>query len=73
MGIMGNFLDSNFSLEVVTDSPGEHRPNQPYSQPNLTGFYMAETLWPNGTLAPHAPEPDKGRSSGDSSHRNIEN
>jgi hypothetical protein len=45
MGIMGSFLDSNFSLDVVTESPWDD--GQPYSiLPVSDGSALVETrLW----------------------------
>ena len=41
MGIMGSFLDSNFSLDVVTESPWD-------GLDDLLGFYLAWRLRRNG-------------------------
>jgi hypothetical protein len=48
MGIMGSFLDSNFSLDVVTESPWDNR--QTNKLPDSTFF--VETLL--ATSLPHA-------------------
>src|SRR5579859_2423228 len=57
MGIMGSFLDSYFSLDVVTESPWDS-PHEPTSQTEPTRFYMAVTRWPNGTFELRVWEPD---------------
>jgi len=43
MGIMGSFLDSYFSFDVVTDSPGV-----PAKTDNLPEFYLELTVAGNG-------------------------